>query len=171
MFQNLRTESDREWDRRWMSDVENKASWSKDRSRKVGCVIVDQENVEVSHGWNGFPRKVDDTIEERHQRPMKYLWTEHAERNALYNAARKGRATAGCKSYQALFPCSHCARALIQCGIVEVITVEPDWNDPTYAEEFTVSRQMLKEANISVRFVEGQALTRKENIENATCLK
>ncbi len=154
--------SSQEWDRRWMSDVQVKASWSKDRSRKVACVIVDQDNVEVSHGWNGFPRQVDDDVEDRHQRPLKYLWTEHAERNALYNAARKGRATAGCKSYQALYPCAHCARAMIQCGIMEIVTVEPDWADPTYSDEWAVSKTMLAEAGIRVRFVEGESLVRKE---------
>ncbi len=152
--------STKSWDERWMGSARDKGSWSKDRSRKVGAVIVNQRNVEVSNGWNGFPRNINDDVEERHQRPAKYLWSEHSERNALYNAASEGRATKGCRIYQTMYPCAHCARGLIQSGIVEVITIEPDWNDLTYAEEFAVTREMLAEAGIKVRFMEGEAAPR-----------
>jgi dCMP deaminase len=155
------------WDERWMAMTQLVASWSKDRSRKVGCVIVDQDNVEVSNGWNGFPRLINDDIEARHQRPAKYLWSTHSEANAVYNSCRKGRSTLGCKIYQALYPCAHCARAIIQCGIVEVITIEPNWDDPTYAEEFAVSREMLEEAGVKVRFVQGESLVQKTNVSFA----
>lgn len=149
-----------DWDKRWMDTAIQKGSWSKDRSRKIGSVIVGYDNVEVSNGWNGFPRKVNDDIEERHQRPAKYLWSEHSERNALYNAARKGRATDGCRIFQTMYPCSACARGIIQSGIVEIVTVEPDWNDETYAEDWAVSREMLEEAGVTVRFVAGQTPVR-----------
>lgn len=152
------------WDERWMGTARDKGSWSKDRSRKIGSVIVNYDNVEVSHGWNGFARKINDDVDSRHQRPEKYLWSEHSERNAIYNAAREGRATKGCKIYQTMYPCAHCARAIIQAGIIEVITFEPDWNDPTYAEEFAVTRVMLDEAGVQVRFMIGEAPKRVENI-------
>ena len=153
------------WDERWMATAVQKGSWSKDRSRKVGAVIVDKDNVEVSNGWNGFPRKINDDVEERHQRPAKYLWSEHSERNALYNAARKGRATEGCRIYQSMYPCAHCARGIIQSGIVEVITVEPDWEDLTYKEEFAVTREMLDEAGVQVRFMDGATPPRAPEIK------
>ncbi len=152
------------WDERWMATAVQKGSWSKDRSRKVGAVIVDKDNVEVSNGWNGFPRKINDDVEERHQRPAKYLWSEHSERNALYNAARKGRATDGCRIYQSMYPCAHCARGIIQSGIVEVITVEPDWDDLTYADEFAVTKAMLDEAGVNVRFMDGETPVRKVDV-------
>lgn len=139
-----------------MDTARQKGSWSKDRSRKVGAVIVSDDEVEVSNGWNGFPRKIDDDVEARHQRPAKYLWSEHSERNALYNAARMGRATKGCRIYQTMYPCAHCARGLIQSGIREVVTFEPDWNDLTYADEFAVTKEMLAEAGVDVRFMIGQ---------------
>jgi dCMP deaminase len=144
------------WDARWLDEAAKRGSWSKDRSRKVGAIIV-KDDTDVVAGWNGFPRGIDDEVEERHQRPAKYLWSEHSERNAIYNAARMGRATDGCRIYQTMYPCAHCARALIQSGIVEVITYEPDWNDLTYAEEFAVTKEMLAEAGVHVRFVEGSS--------------
>ena len=147
--------SSHEWDRRWMDLARLVATWSEDRSRKTGAVIVDGRNVPVSLGWNGFPRRVSGKVEERHARPAKYLWTEHGERNAIYNAAAVGAATAGCRIYLPWYPCSGCARAIIQAGLAEVIAVEPDWQDPAYAADFAVTREMLQEAGVHVRWAEG----------------
>lgn len=156
------------WDERWMGLAHHIAGWSKDRSRKIGCVIVDHDNTLVSMGWNGFPRGSDDEVEERHQRPTKYLWSEHAERNAIYNAARKGVRLEGCRMYLQFFSCSHCARAALQSGISEIICLEPDWDDPTYAEEFAVVREMLDEqaakGRIKYRFMPGDPPVRNENV-------
>lgn len=155
------------WDDRWLGMARLVASWSKDRSRQVGAVIVNDRNVVVSLGWNGFARGIDDGVECRHQRPEKYLWSEHAERNALFNAAANGNSTLNCRIYQSMYPCAHCARGIVQAGICEVVTVEPDWNDQTYGEEFEVTRQMLKEASVRVRFVEGETPVRAEFIPGA----
>lgn len=143
------------WDRRWMDFARHVATWSKDRSRKVGAVIVNDRQVSVSFGWNGFPRGVDDNVDERHVRPSKYLYTEHAERNAIFNAAAEGHSTRGCRMYLPWYPCADCARAIIQAGIIEIIAIEPDWQDPSYAADFAVVREMLAEAAVKVRFVPG----------------
>ena len=150
------------WDERWMAVAELYASWSKDKSRKVGAVIVDERNVQVAAGWNGFPRGVNDNNESRHQRPNKYLWTEHAERNAIYNAAANGNKTLGCVMYLQWFPCTSCARGIIQAGIKEVVCIEPDWEDETYGLEFKAARLMLFESGVIVRFKEGKAPIRKD---------
>ncbi len=151
------------WDKRWMDMAELVATWSKDRSRQVSAIIVDQRQVMVAMGWNGFPRGIDDNVEERHERPAKYLWTEHAERNAIYNAAANGTALMNCRMYLRWYPCADCARAIIQSGIWQVICVEPDWNDPTYGADFKVVKEMFTEAKISVMFVTGiNAPKRKE---------
>ena len=41
-----------------------------------------------STGYNSFPKGLNDDLQERQERPEKYYWIEHAERNALYNAPR-----------------------------------------------------------------------------------
>lgn len=141
------------WDTRWMDMAKLVASWSKDRSRHAGAVIVDVRNVLVSIGWNGFPRGIDDNVEARHERPLKYAWTEHAERNALYNAAANGHPTKGCTMYLQWFPCADCARAIIQSGIVELVCVQPDWDDPTWGADFLITKEMLSESGVKVRFI------------------
>lgn len=142
-----------DWDRRFIDLARHVGNWSKDRSRKVGCVVVGADNIVYAIGVNDFPRGLNDEDDRRHQRPAKYLWTEHAERNAIYNAARIGTALAGCRMYLPWFPCVDCARAIVQVGIVELITVEPDVTDPQWGQGFIVSLELLKEAGVILRFI------------------
>ena len=135
-----------------MSLAREIAHWSKDRSRGVGCVIVGPNNELRSTGFNGFPRGVDDEVEERHQRPAKYKWTEHAERNAIYNAARVGIPLEGCRIYLPWFPCMDCARAIIQAGISELVCMEPSPHDSTWAADFADVPQMLREGGVRIRW-------------------
>lgn len=127
---------------------------SKDRSRKIGCVIIGPDNEIRTTGYNGFPRNIDDDIEERHERPEKYFWTEHAERNAIYNAARIGVSVKGCRIYSSLFPCIDCARAIVQSGISEIITYAPEFDDPQWGEGFRKVVELFEEAGIMVRYLE-----------------
>jgi dCMP deaminase len=141
------------WDRRFMNLAIHIGGWSKDRSTKVGCVIVGPDNEVRSLGFNGFPRDVDDDVDDRHARPQKYLWTEHAERNAIYNAARVGVPVLGCRMYLPWYPCADCARAIVQAGIEELIAVEPDWEDSQWGTHFKFSQILFTEVGIKVRIV------------------
>lgn len=124
------------WDEYFMSIARAVATRSKDRSTKVGCVIVGPDNEIRSTGYNSFPRGINDDVEERHQRPEKYVWTEHAERNAIYAAARTGTPTDGCRAFLPWFPCMDCARAIVQAGIKEVVGVRPDTSDAKWGADF-----------------------------------
>ena len=129
------------------------ACWSKDRSRKVGCVIAGPNNEIRTTGYNGFPRGVNDDVEYRHERPMKYKWTEHAERNAIYNAARNGISISGCTIYVPWYPCMDCARAIVQSGISKLVCYHPDWDDPVWKDDFREVPHLLREARIEVTFL------------------
>ena len=107
----------------WIDLAERISKESKDRSTKVGCVIVSADNTILSTGWNGFPRGVNDDDAAKHERPAKYDWTEHSERNAVYNAAREGIKIKGATAYLNWepYPCVPCVRALHQAGIVRIV--------------------------------------------------
>ncbi len=143
-----------DWDTYFMGIARAVSARSKDRSTKVGCVVVGPDNEIRATGYNGFPRGIDDSAPERHERPEKYLWTEHAERNAIYAAARVGTPLGGCRAYLPWFPCMDCARALIQVGITELVVVQPDLTDPRWGEDFKRVGALLAEAGIGLRFVE-----------------
>lgn len=126
-----------------------------DRSTRVGCVILRPNDPEHSiYGMNSFAEGVDTEIDERHERPAKYKWTEHAERNAIYHAARTGTPIEGAVMYLPWYPCADCARAIIQCGLKELICYEPNWNDKTWGEDFKIAAQMLSEAGVKQTFEE-----------------
>jgi len=155
------------------------AQKSKDPSTKVGCVIVGPDNEIRSTGFNGFPRGVQEEnyqtplmvtgtgiparwrkidVSDRWERPAKYEWVEHAERNAVYNAARIGVALKGCTAYLNWEPrpCVECCKAFIQAGIIEV--VGPDTPFPSGGTrkdwKFDVSTIMMKEAGVNFREIE-----------------
>lgn len=139
------------WDEYFMRQVYLVASKSKDRSTKIGAVIV-RDNRVLAQGYNGFPQGVNDDVEERHARPLKYAWTEHAERNAVFCCARHGVSAQGATMYTQGVPCSDCARAVIQAGITKVLT-HADWTlatNPRWVESCQVSTQMLQEAGVEV---------------------
>lgn len=141
------------WDKRFIDLADHISSWSKDRSTKVGAVIVGNNKEILSVGYNGFPRGVSDDIKERHERPLKYKWSEHAERNAIYNAARNGVRTEGASMYLQWFPCCDCARAVIQSGIRLLVCPKPELDHPRWGQNFRISKEMLQESNIEMRLI------------------
>jgi dCMP deaminase len=144
------------WDDRFLALAHHVASWSKDRSTKVGAVVVGPDREVRSLGYNGFPRGVSDDIEARHERPAKYAWTEHAERNAVYNASRFGASLQGCAIYITHPPCADCARAIIQAGIICVVFDSRDGAMVArWQRECSVGLDMLLEAGVVVRSQSG----------------
>jgi dCMP deaminase len=144
-----------DWDRRFMDLARHVGEWSKDRSRRVGCVVVGTHNEVRAMGFNGFPRGVDDENEARHERPTKYLWTEHAERNTIYNAARAGTSLESCRMYIPWFPCMDCARAIVQVGIKELVAIKPDMTDDQWGAEFRAALELFAETGVRIRYLEG----------------
>jgi dCMP deaminase len=140
------------WDKRFFQLTETIASWSEDRSRKVGCAIVSVENGILSTGYNGFPRGVENTAV-RHSRlnDDKYFWFEHAERNAIYNAVRHGVTLLDTKLYVNLFPCAECVRAVIQSGISQLNCPSPNLADPYYKRSYQVALEMISETSVELR--------------------
>lgn len=125
---------------------------SKDRSTQVGALILGPAGDVRSIGYNGFPRGCDDNDDARHERPEKYFWSEHAERNAIYNAARVGTTLDGCTMIITMFPCMDCARAIVQSGIREVLAPKPNLNLPVWGEHFRRALFLFQEVGVRVCF-------------------
>ena len=135
------------WHTYFMDLAHKTASRSKDPTTKVGCIVTSKDKVVVASGYNGIPQGVAD-LPERMERPAKYLWTAHAEENAVALAARVGASLRGGYAYVTHHPCSRCARSLIQAGIEVVYVGKGTTSMP--AEEFTVAKQMFTEAGVYV---------------------
>lgn len=110
------------WDERFLKLAEEVATWSKDPSTQVGCVIVDPDTLRIMGlGFNGFPRGMCDHKELYDDRETKYSRTIHAEVNAVLNSSR----VEDCTAYVTAPPCTNCALVLIQSGIVRVVSRRP----------------------------------------------
>lgn len=137
-----------EWQERFVKLAEHIASWSKDNSTKVGAVIVDDTKRIVSTGYNGFPQGVNDDVISRHERPTKYLYFEHAERNAIFTAGRNGVSLQNTTLICTMFPCADCSRAIIQSGIKTVISPKP--SEERWSDSHEAALAMLTEAKVEV---------------------
>ena len=135
---------------------------SPDELRKVGALLLPRKGVLVCEGYNRFPRGVRN-IPARHARPLKYRYFEHAERIAIYAAARNGIPTQGCTMVVNHFPCSDCARGAIECGAALIVAIEPDWDHPRWGEEFREARVMLDEAEVPIIYVRPTSLLLPEH--------
>lgn len=127
------------------------ASRSGDLSTQNGAVLVDpRTGLVVARGWNDiFPAS---DRPDRRARPLKYDWTEHAERTAIFAAARYGVRTAGLTLYCPWLACAGCGRAIILAGIARVVrhrisqhATRPDW-----AASIATADEMFREAGVEV---------------------
>ena len=142
-----------EWDRYFLNIAEQVKEKSKDKRTHIGAVIVGKDNEIVSTGYNSFPRGINDNIEERQERPEKYYWIEHAERNAIYNAARIGVSLRESTMYLTCgIPCSDCAKGIISSGIKRIHCKIKDTtrNREYWDEHAKRSLQMFKESGVQV---------------------
>lgn len=148
------------WDELFMRHVYLIAMKSKDTSTKIGAVLV-RDNEVFSEGYNGIPRGVSDEVSDRFERPEKYFWVEHAERNAIYNCARGCRSTFCSILYTQACPCADCARGVVNAGISEVVLHSQYvdlWNgidNDKWLQSSIRSMEMFRESGVRVRYFNG----------------
>jgi dCMP deaminase len=139
------------WDLRFLALATQIASWSKDPSTQVGCVVVGEDREIRSTGFNGFPRGIEDRADRLADRALKYPLICHAEENAIMHAARVGVSLKGCVAFVTWPPCSRCARSMIQAGVREVVYPAGCEIPERWEEDFSISVEMLEEAGLTIR--------------------
>ena len=136
------------WDEYFMGIAMLAARRSKDPNTQVGACIVSDDNIIISTGYNGMPKGCSDDEfpwdrKGENEAATKYPYVVHAELNAILNAS--GRDLRGSRIYVALFPCNECAKAIIQCGIKEVMYLSDKYHDTMMN---LVSKRMLDAAGV-----------------------
>lgn len=120
--------------------------------RKVGAVIVKYNEI-LGSGYNGSPKGLPNCCDDptrcyrtKHNIPsgqkLELCYAQHAEINAMFNALCSNRDLHDASIFVTTFPCSNCAKAIIQSGIKNIYYLD------TYTNEFTLT--MLEEANVRV---------------------
>jgi len=113
---------------------------------KVGAVLS-APSYDIA-ACNNLPNQVID-LPERHDRPIKYLFTAHAEVNAIAQAAFLGYSTKDADLYVTHHPCAGCARLIIQAGIRRIF-VGSGQCVGMGVDEFAVAATMFDEAGVEV---------------------
>lgn len=153
------------WDEWFMKMMYLVATKSKDPRTKIGAVLVKDKRI-IATGYNGICIGVDDYVLERNDRPDKYKWYEHAERNSIFSAASIGIPTFGSTMYTNGTPCADCTRSVIQSGVKKVIvhkTYEETFlqavaeknSSSQWAGHNDVAHQMLKESGVELVIWDG----------------
>lgn len=149
------------WDEFFMKHAYLASTKSKDPNTRIGAVLVRDRRI-ISEGFNGICQGVDDAKPERLVRPAKYIWFEHAERNAIFGCARHGIDTLDSTMFTQGVPCCDCARSVIQAGVRRLV-LHQQWEDrsglkdnPKWTESCLASLEMLKEAGVLIRYLDSE---------------
>lgn len=126
--------------------------YSRDKSSRNCAMIGDRierkiiTSAENSFAGDHFPSP------ERYHAPLKYLYTEHAERLAIYNAANLGVSTRGLTMWCPWAACADCARAIALSGITCLVRHEIEGHDrpEQWLESIEAGDQILKESGVNV---------------------
>ncbi len=146
------------WDEYFMEVADAVAKRSTCDRGRTGCVIVRDRQILVT-GYPGSPKGFAHCDEAGHlmkqvvhgdgRTTSHCVRTIHAEQNAICQAAKLGVSLNGGTVYVTMTPCRTCAMLLISCGIASVIC-------KTRYHAGEESEQMLHEAGISLRFLDGK---------------
>ena len=138
------------WDEYFMGIAMLSAQRSKDPSTQVGACIANHDHKILSMGYNGMPTGCSDDEmcweREGDELQTKYPYVCHAELNAILN--NDGGSLKGTSIYVTLFPCNECAKAIIQCGIKEVVFMQDKYADTAGV---IASKRMFDMAGVSYR--------------------
>ena len=139
------------WDEYFMAIAKLSAMRSKDPNTQVGACIVSDDNRILSIGYNGAPNGFDDErfpwSREGENLNTKYPYVCHAEMNAILNYRGNKKDLEHAKIYVDLFPCNECAKAIIQCGIKEVVYISDKYKD---TDNVKASKKMFEYAGVKL---------------------
>jgi len=144
------------WDEYFIKLAIDVAERSTCLRRKVGAILVKNKRI-LATGYNGAPmglRHCDEVGCIREQRGVpsgerhELCRGLHAEMNAFLQAAVHGVSTQDSVLYTTVYPCSLCAKMIINAGVHRVVEAG-HYPDP-------LSRELLSEAKVEVTHFEMQ---------------
>jgi dCMP deaminase len=139
------------WDEYFMLQAIMASFKSKDPNTKVGCVFVDDNNHQLSMGYNGQIAGIDETKTpwgNNKTVPLdqqKYAYVVHSEANAILHAKAD---LAHSRCYVTLFPCHECAKMIATVKVKEVVFLS-DKYDGTM--ENSIAKRIFQMSGIQFR--------------------
>ena len=127
------------WDDYFKKMVLVSAEKSSCERLQVGCILVDDNNRILAHGYNGFLPKCPhiSIVRDDHEQA-----TIHAEQNVISYCARMGISCNDATAYITHYPCLICSRLLLASGIKKIKYINDYKNDElvqTFADQCNVT--------------------------------
>ena len=131
------------------------ASKSNHPSTHTAALLVDNEKVILS-GQNILSPGVKE-LEERFKGDNRHIYPNHAERDVIYKAARKGIKTKGLTMIMPWLPCIPCANAIISSGIKQLVVHKQmiERTSDKWKTELKNAIQIMEEAGIPIIAYDG----------------
>jgi dCMP deaminase len=139
------------WDEYFMLQAMMASFKSKDPNTKVGCVFVDDNNHQLSMGYNGQIAGIDESkipwgnIKSVPLDQQKYAYVVHSEANAILHAKAD---LAASRCYVTLFPCHECAKMIATVRVKEVIYLSNKYEGTV---ENLIAKRIFEMSNIRHR--------------------
>lgn len=118
----------------FMNTAEQFSTLSHCVSRKVGCVIVNDNRI-IATGYNGTSvgmvncDEIFIRYDEATERQFHTNWSDaneiHAEMNAILFCAKNGISINNSTVYTTIQPCQHCLKNMIQAGVKRILYKYP----------------------------------------------
>ncbi len=139
------------WDEYFMLQAMMASFKSKDPNTKVGCVFVDDNNHQLSMGYNGQIAGIDEAklpwgnVRSVPIDLQKYAYVVHSEANAILHAKASLHDS---RCYVTLFPCHECAKMIATVKVREVIYLSDKYAESV---ESQVAKKIFELSKISYR--------------------
>lgn len=147
------------WDEYFIGIVHAVAERATCDRGKTGVVIVKDKRI-LATGYVGSPaglphcdeagHKIKKVTHEDGSESQHCLRTNHAEINAICQAARTGIPIDGATLYCKLAPCYNCAKALINAGIKRIVAEKRYHQDQEAVEMFAIAGIQFEAINQEV---------------------
>jgi dCMP deaminase len=139
------------WDEYFMLQAIMASFKSKDPNTKVGCVFVDDNNHQLSMGYNGQIAGIDESKTpwgNNKAVPLdqqKYAYVVHSEANAILHAKAD---LSHSRCYVTLFPCHECAKMIATVKVKEVVFLSDKYEGTV---ENTIAKKIFEMSGIQFR--------------------
>ena len=130
---------------------------SPDTSTQNGAIVFDSDLSVLGVGWNGFTPGIEATPENL-ERPRKYAFIEHAERDAIHDAHDGSNSP---DSHPAVMvaawaSCADCARAIVLSGITTLVRHDREDVTGRWNESVEWGDEILRAGGVEIVGIKGQ---------------
>jgi dCMP deaminase len=132
------------WDQYFIELANHVSTRSTCNRKNVGCIIVKDNNI-LATGYNGSLTKDQHCDETNHLIIDGHcIRTIHAERNAIFQAAKNGVCLKDAIAYVNVEPCWECFKSLVSSGIINIYYQSdyPNSNN-VYIKEYLTKNQNI----------------------------